>query len=219
MNKKLLIITGGKIDEDDLKDYLSTNKIDVIIAVDSGLIIADQLGINVDHIVGDFDSTPIKIFNKYKDMPNIHVYSPIKDESDTELALDLAKDLCLVKGIKQIDILGGTGNRIDHLLANISLLSKTIDDDISTCIIDKKNKIYIKNSNFTIQKCKQYGDFISLIPFSDNVYKLSLKGFKYELQNKTLTKGNSLGISNEIIEDEGFVELEKGILIVIESKD
>lgn len=219
MNKKLLIITGGKIEKEYLKRYLSKNKIDITIAVDSGLIIVDRLAINVDHIVGDFDSTPIQIYNKYKDMPNVHIYSPIKDESDTELALDLAKDLCLAEGIKHIDILGGTGNRIDHLLANISLLSKTIDDDISTYIIDEKNKIYIKNSNFSIQKCKQYGDFISLIPFSDKVYKLSLKGFKYQVRGKTLTKGNSLGISNEIIENEGFVELEKGILIVIESKD
>ena len=60
---------------------------------------------------------------------------------------------------------------------------------------------------------------MSLIPLTSTVEGLTLTGFKYPLNDYTLPIGTSLGISNEIIEDIAHIEMEKGILIVIESKD
>ena len=61
--------------------------------------------------------------------------------------------------------------------------------------------------------------YISLIPLTTQVTGVTLKGFKYLLQDATLTIGESIGISNEQIEKRAEIKLKDGILICIESKD
>ncbi len=61
--------------------------------------------------------------------------------------------------------------------------------------------------------------YISLIPLTERVENINLKGFKYELKNGVLEIGTSLGISNEIIGNQATIEFDKGILIMINSKD
>jgi len=51
------------------------------------------------------------------------------------------------------------------------------------------------------------------------VIGVTLKGFKYPLEDYTLSIGNSLGVSNEQIEEEAEIIIEQGILIVIKSID
>jgi thiamine pyrophosphokinase len=127
--------------------------------------------------------------------------------------------LALMYNPTSIDIFGATGSRLDHVLANIHLLMIPMQLEINACIIDKSNKIYLKKDSFSLKKSEQFGDYVSLLPFSEKVNGLTLKGFKYPLDHITLSAGNSLGISNEIWDDEAMVDLSEGILIVIESRD
>jgi thiamine pyrophosphokinase len=85
--------------------------------------------------------------------------------------------------------------------------------------MDEYNKIYLKQESFRIEKQKQHGDYVSLLPFSEEVNGLTLTGFHYPLDRIRLTAGSSLGISNEIIEEIAVVEFVKGTLLVIESRD
>ena len=48
---------------------------------------------------------------------------------------------------------------------------------------------------------------------------MNLHGFKYPLNNATLTNNNSLGVSNEITDEVARIEIGTGIVIVIESAD
>jgi thiamine pyrophosphokinase len=118
-----------------------------------------------------------------------------------------------------IDIAGGTGSRLDHVLANINLLLLPMQLGIKACILDSNNRIYLSDKSFTIDRSSQYGRFVSLLPFTPEVTGLSLKGFKYPLNKITMTAGSSLGISNEIIEDKAYVEFISGILITAETRD
>ena len=77
----------------------------------------------------------------------------------------------------------------------------------------------MKNKGFSLEKEKQYGKFISLIPFTPEVYPVTLTGFKYPLNGATLRAAGSLGISNEIQDAEAKVEFAQGILIVAETRD
>ncbi len=61
--------------------------------------------------------------------------------------------------------------------------------------------------------------YISLIPFTTKAIGVTLKGFKYEIENYDLEIGKSLGISNEQIEEKAEIDLKDGILIVIKAKD
>ena len=58
------------------------------------------------------------IFVKKKNDIEWTKLNPMKDDTDTEAAIRLA----IEKGAQSITLLGATGSRIDHVLANIELL-------------------------------------------------------------------------------------------------
>ena len=66
MAEKILIITGGTVDYEWAKDWLSAKTYDYCIAADSGLVHADKLGIRVDYILGDYDSVNERLLGTYK---------------------------------------------------------------------------------------------------------------------------------------------------------
>ena len=54
---KTLIVTGGSINVAWAKEWLDNQTFDYCIAADSGLEYADKLGLKVDFLLGDYDST------------------------------------------------------------------------------------------------------------------------------------------------------------------
>lgn len=213
---RILIITGGHIDEEFLRSLLDKEMYSLIIAVDRGLLMADRLNIHPDYIVGDFDSVPMNLLNEYKTkgIP-IETFPRMKDKTDTHIALEMA----LTHNPLLIDLVGATGSRMDHTISNMDLLMLALNQGICARILDSNNKVYLMKNSFTINKKNQYGDFVSLLSFSYQVKGLKLNGFKYPLNGITLTAGSSLGISNELVSDEGRVEFDEGILAVFETKD
>lgn len=188
-----------------------------IIAGDRGLEALYKLKIIPNHVVGDFDSVSPEILEFYKKQPQIifHTYNAEKDNTDTDIALQLAIGL----KSSRITIRGALGKRMDHALANIHILKDALEANIPCQIIDEHNRIYLINKEMTLEKDKVYGKYVSLIPLTSIVEGLTLTGFKYPLNHYTLPIGTSLGISNEIIENIAHIKMDKGILIVIESRD
>ena len=214
---KTLIIAGGEIHINILKEHCINQSEQNMIAVDKGLEALYKLDIIPNHVVGDFDSVSPEILEFYKKQPQIifHKFNAEKDNTDTDIALQLAIQLKSSK----ITILGALGKRMDHATANIHILKDALEANIPCQILDEYNRIYLIDSGKTLEKDKVYGKYVSLIPLTSTVEGLTLTGFKYPLNDYTLPIGTSLGISNEIIEDIAHIEMEKGILIVIESKD
>lgn len=213
---KILIITGGCVDDAFLSDCLLQEQYSMIIAADSGLAAADRLNIELDYIVGDFDSVSETVLQKYRKLSTpIKTFPKEKDKTDTQIAIELA----LMNHAVHLDIIGATGSRLDHVLANIHLLLLPMQLKVRASLIDGNNRIYLKQESFTLKKQEQFGDYVSLLPFTEKVRGLTLRGFKYPLNQIVLTSGNSLGISNEIVEEEASVEFTEGILLVIESRD
>lgn len=212
------IIAGGEIEKEDLDTYNKENSTKInIIAVDRGLEVLYQLNIIPNYIVGDFDSVPPTILQEYRNNPQVifHQYNPEKDNTDTDMAIQLAIQL----NSSKITIMGALGKRIDHTIANIHILKYALEAQIPCQILDRHNKIYLINKHYTLYKNRTYGKYISFIPLTTKVEGITLKGFKYPLKDASLSIGLSLGISNEIVEEVATIEVEKGILIAIESKD
>ncbi|WMJ88479.1 thiamine diphosphokinase [Anaerocolumna sp. MB42-C2] len=214
---RILIITGGVISIEFARGFLKENKFDITIAVDSGLVTASKLGISLQYIVGDFDSVPPELIESYRSDNAVIIkeYNPEKDATDTHIALNLGIEL----NGGEIVILGATGTRIDHMLANIHLLYLPLNKNIKASIIDEHNKIYMINRSTTIYKDKLFGPFVSLQPFTEVVKGITLRGFKYPLKDYTMYKGDSIGTSNEVVEEQADILLQDGVLIVIEAKD
>ena len=219
--KKLAILTGGSIDPVFAGNYLASFQPDTIIAVDKGLAAATGLALSLDYVVGDYDSVDPEVLRQVEESfrltgrPVLRTYPPEKDATDTELALSLALSL----EPAEIVLLGATGTRFDHAFANIQLLYQALIREIPTCIVDGHNRIFLADKPFRIAKEEAFGDFLSLIPLTETVEGLTLRGMKYPLENARLEMGSSLGISNEIVEEEATISLTVGILIVLETRD
>ena len=140
--------------------------------------------------------------------------NPEKDDTDSECALQIALD----HGADHIIIIGATGTRIDHVLGNISLLGKAMSEGKMAELLDTHNRIRMINNELEIEKNKQYGKYVSIIPVCKN-NKITLEGFKYPLKDYTFEGFNTLGISNEIVDDIAKITVNEGQYIVIESKD
>ena len=210
-----LIVTGGTVNEEFLRKYLLQNKYNSIIAVDRGLEVLDELNIKPNFIIGDFDSVDKEILKRYENI-NIPItyLKAEKDFTDTHEAIKLAIEI----GSKEITIIGAIGTRIDHSLSNIHILKETLDKNIMTKIVNENNIIMLINKETTIEKNNKY-KYISLIPLTTKTTGVSLKGFKYPLENATMDIGESIGISNEQIEDKATVIIKEGIAVLIFSKD
>lgn len=219
----VMIISGGRCDCELVRRLILDKTIDTVIVVDGGLKIADELEIVPNYIVGDFDTISQDIMEKYRRLsestgnikPKILEFCPEKDDTDTEIAIRL----CTQLKPEEVTIVGATGSRLDHTFANLHLLKMLLDEKIQAAIYDENNKIYLTDNNLRLLKKSLYGPYFSLLPFTEKVTGLTLIGFKYPLTNKEISIGTSLCISNEVIEDTAYVELEQGILIVFESMD
>lgn len=213
---KYLIVCGGEIDGDFAERLIMSSGFEVIIAADRGMDFLYEHKITPDIIVGDFDSVKNEALSYFKEkgMSDIHALNPEKDDTDSECALQIALD----HGADHIIIIGATGTRIDHVLGNISLLGKAMSEGKMAELLDTHNRIRMIDNELEIEKNKQYGKYVSIIPVCKN-NKITLEGFKYPLKDYTFEGFNTLGISNEIIDDIAKITVNEGQYIVIESKD
>ena len=86
-------------------------------------------------------------------------------------------------------------------------------------VYDEYNKLYLKNRSFTIRRETAYGNYVSLLPLTDNVTGVTLTGMKYPVDDRIFYRKYTLGVSNEITEEEATVEFSGGIFIVVETQD
>ena len=214
-----LIISGGTIDTDFALDLLKKERFDHIIGVDGGLKFCYEQKIVPTRIVGDFDTLEPEILVWYQTHTQIEIrqFNPVKDATDTQIAVELAMEL----GSSQITVLGATGTRLDHVLGNIQTLYLPYTKEIDCSIVDVHNRIRLVSGELHLKKAEQWGKYVSLIPFTTNAEGVTLKGFKYPLEHYhfTVMGTGSLGVSNEIAEEEAVIQIEKGIMILLESKD
>jgi len=204
MNKKLIIVLNGEL-SDDLEKYkkrLIDNQ-NFIIACDGGYNNCKKLNIKPDLILGDFDSLQEFEFD------NILKFPKEKDKSDFELAIDYGFE----KGFKDFEIWGAIGKRLDHTLFNISLLLRIKKEGGNANIYHPPYIVFIidKEYNFGVRN----SGFVSFYPLTSEIKGLTIKGMKYELNEKDIYLGSTETLSNEFIGKESFVNFKEGIILVI----
>ena len=126
---------------------------------------------------------------------------PEKDDSDTQSAMNYA----IQNGAKRITILGATGNRVDHLMANFGLLVLAKKQETEVILADQYNYMKLVSDGEIIKKSEQFGKYVSLIPYTAQVEHLYLAGFKYPLADYCLKGFCSIGVSNEITEEQAEI--------------
>lgn len=210
---KVLIICSGTLNDMDLVRYWA-KWANFILCADGGAKYTYQARVTPDLLVGDFDSIDplIRQFYMETQVPCI-VYPKEKDMTDSELALSIAME----KHPTEIALLGATGTRLDHSLANIFLLQSLAEQGVQSVIIDQNNEIRVLNDS--IRLYKQKGMKVSLLPLTNTVTDIFTKGLQYELRGEQLDFSSTRGVSNEFVAEEAEISIKEGSLLVILSKD
>lgn len=220
---KSIIISGGHIDDGFALEWLQKNKYDLLIAADSGMDFLYRNGIVPDVIAGDFDSVSGDAYEFFvagaestreKEIEILRL-NPVKDDTDTEFVTREA----VRRGATSITILGATGTRLDHMLANVYLLGIGLEEGVTIQLVDAHNRIRMITDAVVIGKNEQFGQFVSFLPVVGEAKGVTLEGFKYPLKDATIKFFSSLGISNEIVEEKANVQIKEGVLLMIESRD
>ncbi len=217
MSKCGVIISGGNINRDFADTFLAKEKPEVIIGADSGLCYLYESEWEPTHIVGDFDSVPIEVIEHYRSLHTIPIreFNPVKDATDTEIALRYAIEL----GVEKLWILGGTGSRVDHVLANIQSLKIAQEVGMEAYILDECNRIRLLKGDTCLRKEEMFGEFFSVFPLGRSVEHFSIRGAKYPLSNHTLSPYDSRCVSNQLEADEVYITFPEGDVILVESRE
>jgi len=179
-----------------------------IIACDGGLRHCPPLGIIPDYILGDFDSAPPKLLEQYRraGVPALSFPSE-KDETDLELAVAHA----LALDADTIILIGASGGRADHQLANIHVLAQS--GNIPMEMWDERTSIRLVRDKIILPR-EEYKT-VSLIPLTTEVTGITTQGLKYALNNEVLRIGQTRGVSNEFAADIADVVVGDGMLLVV----
>lgn len=218
--KDTIIVSGGNIHKDFALDFLKKNKTEhtCLIAADRGVEFFKGTDIEPDVAVGDFDSLSDEGAKYMETLTHTKIIrlKPEKDDSDTQSAVNYA----IEQGTEKITILGATGNRIDHLMANFGLLLLGKSRGVKIILADAYNYMCLIESGTILKKAEQFGKYVSFFPVDGEVQGLTLKGFKYPLNGYWLkVEDSGLTVSNEIAEPEAEVTFDKGKLLMIMSRD
>ena len=176
----------------------------MVIAADGGARYLAAMKIVPDLILGDMDSVESDIL-KYFDAVEKITFPTDKDQTDTELAVNLAME----RGCRFIDLVGALGGRLDHELGNISLLMKYPG---RLFIHEGKTRLFAIERGRKIGLQLAVGSHLSLIPFP-RAGGVTIQGVRFPLENEELSAGTR-GISNTVCGADGWVQMENGCLLL-----
>ncbi|MDC3086544.1 thiamine diphosphokinase [Pelagibacteraceae bacterium] len=180
-------------------------EINLKICVDSNLSIFRELDIEPDIIIGDLDTVDI---NKSSSKSTI-----VNEEDQNKTDLEKSLDYCIAQNIKDIYIIGATGERDDHSLANI-MIAQQYSDTLNIEMISNFFQIFFVNgSKEILEKKSRNLSMISLI--ADN--RITTSGLEYNLSDQKLNSF-SHGISNRIISDKCLIKAKEKLILFIETE-
>ncbi|MBI3912712.1 MAG: thiamine diphosphokinase [Chloroflexi bacterium] len=203
---KTVIIANGEFENDPRLRALWASA-DLRLAANGGARNAHvHLSVPPHIIIGDFDSLDADTA-QWLDTARVEkIQHPrAKDQTDLELALDLARE----RKSDQITILAALGGRIDQMLANIYLLLRDERVRIATATSD----LWITRGETEI--VGKIGEVVSLIPMTESVEGVETEGLEYPLRAETLMQNSSRGISNVLTAPRARVRVQGGTLLIV----
>jgi thiamine pyrophosphokinase len=182
----------------------------LVIAADGGAIEAQRLGLRIDRLVGDLDSAPAELVERLEaDGVPVQRYPADKDASDLELALEVA----VREGAKEILVLGGDGGRLDHLvgvglgLASDRWMGVQVDAVLGAALI------HVVRNERTFSG--EPGELISLFAVGGPASGVTTTGLRWRLDDDALVAGSTRGLSNVFAEPEASVRVGAGVVVAI----
>ncbi len=206
MRRAVIFVNGEFTPPPVLKQIISPDA--YIIAVDGGTRHAFRIGVVPHIIIGDLDSlSPDDLARAEAAHVALLRFSAQKDETDLELALQHARE----RGITNIFLLGASGGRFDHALANLFLLSHSAFSNLNIRIITGNQITFLIRD--TAHIAGNPGDFVSILPIGGDAVGVSNEGLEWPLHDATLPCGSPRGISNVLSGERAVIHIRRGMLV------
>jgi thiamine pyrophosphokinase len=211
MKKVVFIVSGGELgDPSFLRQQAATAAPTALICADGGARHLEAAGIVPRLIVGDMDSLDSARQEYYEAKGCRIIRHPRrKDETDTGLALREA----FAMEPAEVWIWGALGQRVDHTLANISLLVQGAERGIAVKLIDEWCEVFLIDRPTVLEG--EAGQTVSLFPFWGPAAGVTLRGFEFPLTKAVMEIGRPCGISNRLMMGQGIIELDSGCLLAV----
>lgn len=186
-----------------------------VIAADAGAALCRAADRVPDACVGDFDSIDASTM-AWLDEAGVplHRHPVDKDASDLDLAIDLARDT----GATAVDITAAFSGRIDHTLAALGALARTLDLAPRALEPDFTGHVIGEGGRRVLDLEEAPGTTISLFALDSDV-RVSTAGLRYPLDAAALPQYTSLGLSNRAEAPRQRVEALRGRVLVLVSRD
>ncbi len=223
---RCVIVAASPVSEDEfIASCISPT--DFIICADGGADKLSRIGIVPNMIIGDFDS--VQQVPNGKDIiseglsaseapsvsgcstaPRVIALPTDKDDTDTMFCVRTAVEL----GFREILILGGLGGRLDHTLANLSVLLWLSKHGAHGILSDSYSDTFLLSSgeNKLYGKC---GTTVSIMPFACESVTLTYSGMKYPLNHTQVETLYPYTVSNVVVSDEATVTVHSGTALAV----
>jgi thiamine pyrophosphokinase len=210
---KAVVIAHGDVDP---RDRAHLGGAELIVAADGGTLALEQWGVVPNAIVGDLDSIGLERAAEYGERGvTVVPFSPEKDESDLELAIDYATE-AKADELVLLGILGG--ERFDHELANALLIAsdeyrgarmRAIRGDVTVRALHGGDRLDLAGAP---------GDLVTLLAVRGDAEGVRTHRLRYPLAGETLPFGAARGLSNLVVSAGASVTCDRGVLLVIEKR-
>lgn len=203
------------------------------VCVDRGLAHCLAAALEPTLLVGDLDSLPRTLLERddLDALPRL-VFAPDKDASDLELALrwlagetspaaaaraPLGGDAPLPDELPdEVIVVGVSGGRTDHLLFNW-LLPLAREWPFALRLIDATVDAVVVTPTRALDAPIEPGRVVSVLPLS-RATGLRTGGLRYALDDATLERGTTRGLSNVADARRLTLSLERGIVLVLRGR-
>jgi thiamine pyrophosphokinase len=207
-----VVVAGNRAVPAGLLDRLPIGA--TVIAADSGLHVANTLGLRTDLLVGDLDSVDHALVDAAVARGTIVERHPAeKDATDLELAFDAA----LARGARRIVVVDGGGERLDHLLGNLALYTAPAWAGVQVEAYTGTARLAVaRGGEPPIPISGPPGSMVTLLAAGGRASGIVTDGLRYPLHSEELMPGTTRGVSNELVGDSGSVHLAAGTLLVVQ---
>jgi thiamine pyrophosphokinase len=184
----------------------------LLIAVDGGGKPLYEFGYQPQLLMGDFDSLALE----YKKSlaaggAEIKSFPAEKDWTDLELAFNYL----LTQECQEALVFGALGGRLDHTVANLSLLYQLKQQGIAGVFIGQEQAVTLLKPQERLRINPFPHGHFSLLPYPFVARGVTIRGAKYPLDQAVLELGSTRGVHNEFLSVPVQVSIDSGSALVI----
>nr|CDJ84735.1 Thiamin pyrophosphokinase domain containing protein [Haemonchus contortus] len=171
-----------------------------------------------DVVLGDMDSIQSEVAEALRPTTRL-IDAPDQDKTDLTKCLEFIAEDFKNHAAPRIVLLGGTSGRFDHVLAAInSLYNSTNQLQLEVYCLDGENLTFVLDEGEHSVKIDRQSvtGTCGVVPFCQKPTVVTMKGFRWDLENATMAFGGVISTSNYMEKDVLYVQTSAPLIFTIE---